>query len=272
MAPSDSATPRPAVSVAIAIMAKAPRPGRCKTRLLPLVSGEQAAMLSAAFLHDIMDNLHLAGTDVPIAPYIAYAPADAGAIFAGMFPSAGLLLADGDVDAPAGVEGFGRCLLQAVRAMLALGHEAACVLNADSPTLPTRILRQAAALLAAPGERAVMGAAEDGGYYLLGMQRAHALLFSRIDWSTDRVAAQTRGRAREAALELCELDEWYDVDEPESLHRLVRGLASGAPEAGYAAPHTAQCIARLRIGSFANSLRNDRDEDCSLKAAAGAGR
>jgi rSAM/selenodomain-associated transferase 1 len=234
------------VSVAIAIMAKAPLAGRCKTRLLPLVSGEQAAELSTAFLRDIMDNLTLAGADGSISPYIAYAPAESGPVFARMFPAAGLLLADGVGEVPAGVEGFGRCLLQAVQAMLALGHSAACVLNADSPTLPTRVLRRAAALLAAPGKRAVMGPAEDGGYYLLGMQRTQASLFSGIDWSTERVAAQTRMRAQQAGLELCELDMWYDVDEPALLHRLMRELTAGGAES-YPAPHTAGCIARLGL-------------------------
>lgn len=258
--------------MAIAIVTKAPRAGQCKTRLFPLVSGEQAAGLSAAFLHDIMDNLRLAGADGSITPYIAYAPADAGPEFARMFPGEGLLLADGSVEAPAGVEGFGRCLLQAVRAMLARGHAAACVLNADSPTLATRVLRQAAALLAAPGERVIMGPAEDGGYYLLGMQRAHATLFSRIDWSTARVAVQTRARVREAGLALCELEPWYDVDEPASLHRLIEQLGAGGADSAYPAPHTAEYIARLGLGVLAGASRDKTRHAAGPKAAAGASR
>ena len=70
---------------------------------------------------------------------------------------------------PAGVEGFGRCLLHALQGMLAEGHAAACVLSSDGPTLPTERLVEAASLLLAPGCRAVLGPAEDGGYYLLGI-------------------------------------------------------------------------------------------------------
>jgi rSAM/selenodomain-associated transferase 1 len=258
------------VSVAIAVVTKAPRPGRSKTRLLPLVSGEQAAQLSAAFLQDILHNLRLAGADGAIAPYIAYAPADAGPFFARMFPGIELLLADGAGEAPVGVEGFGRCLLQAVLAMLSLGHSAACVLNADSPTLPTHVLRQAAALLSAPGERVVLGPAEDGGYYLLGMQRPHARLFSRIDWSTDRVAEQTRTRAGEAGLELCELASWYDVDEPASLHRLIREVAGGGADVVYQARYTADCIARLGLGALAGSRDEPHHAVRPQSAATGA--
>jgi glycosyltransferase A (GT-A) superfamily protein (DUF2064 family) len=127
--------------------------------------------------------------------------------------------------------------------MLALGHEAACVVNADSPTLPTRLLLEAEAALAAPGDRVVMGAAEDGGYYLLGMKQAHKNLFSRIDWSTPDVAAQTRQRARETGVEMIELDPWYDVDDYASLTRLLGELhATGAARDAFGASHSAACL------------------------------
>ncbi len=125
----------------------------------------------------------------------------------------GLVLADGTPPMPAGVQGFGRCLLHAIRGMLARGHAAACVLSSDSPTLPTRRLIEAAEQLLAPGDRAVLGASDDGGYYLLGLKAAHAEMFADIAWSTDSVAAATRARARAIGLPLVELDPWYDVDD-----------------------------------------------------------
>ncbi len=236
------------MTVGIAVMAKAPCAGRSKTRLLPLLSAEQAAQLSAAFLCDVTANLATAAAGGTIVPYVAYAPAGAAASFDGLLPiGTGLLLADGSGDAPSGVAGFGRCLLHAIQSMLDRGHTAACVLNADSPTLPTRLLRAAAARLESPGDRVVMGPAEDGGYFLLGMKRAHASMFARIDWSTDRVAAQTRDRAAEAGLALDELEPWYDVDEPETLFRLLRDFSLGPPPDAYPASHTAACVARFGL-------------------------
>ena len=174
---------------AIAVMAKAPQPGRCKTRLAPLLGAEGAAALSAAFLRDITENLRLAATTEAIAPYVAYAPEGYAHLFDGMLAyGTELILADGSGRALPGVEGFGSCLLHAMDSLFAAGFSAACVLNSDSPTLPTAYLRRAAAVLAMPGDRAVLGPAEDGGYYLLGMKRTHASLFADIDWSTDRVA------------------------------------------------------------------------------------
>src|SRR6185437_4377818 len=125
-------------SCAIGVMAKAPRPGLAKTRLCPPLRAEQAAALSAAFLRDITENIALAARLTPISGYIAYAPAGQEALFDGhLAVGTGLVLADGAIDAPPGVQGFGKCLLHAIQAMLALGHRSAIVLNADGPTLPT---------------------------------------------------------------------------------------------------------------------------------------
>ena len=231
---------------AIAVMAKAPQPGRCKTRLIPPLSPEQAAALSGAFLRDITENLALASRASPIQGFIAYAPAGLEPLFDGhLAAGTRLVLADGEPVTVPGVAGFGRSLLHAVQALLGQGYPAVCLLNSDSPTLPTECLSRAAALLAAPGDRAVLGPADDGGYYLLGMKTEHPELFADITWSTDRVADQTRERARSIGLELVELPTWYDVDEASALQRLHAEL--DAPAGGYAAPATAACLARLGL-------------------------
>ena len=104
--------------------------------------------------------------------YIAYAPAGMEQLFDGILADGTRrVLADGAGHMPAGVEGFGRCLLHATRALFALGHSAVCVLNSDSPTLPTACLVQAARDLPAGVDRVVLGPAEDGGYYLIGTTR-----------------------------------------------------------------------------------------------------
>ncbi|WP_342110087.1 DUF2064 domain-containing protein [Methylobacterium sp. SI9] len=225
---------------AIGVMAKAPRSGRSKTRLCPPLTPDDAALLSAAFLRDTTANILEAARSAPIAAYAAYAPQGAETLVVPHLASGThLVLADGTSPAPATVEGFGRCLLQAVAGMLAQGHAAACVLSSDIPTLPTRLLVEAARILLAPGDRAVLGACDDGGYYILGLKQAQAHLFADIAWSTDTVAAATRARAREIGLALVELEPWYDVDDAASLARL------SADRTGYAAPATRAVLARL---------------------------
>ena len=227
---------------AIGVMAKAPQSGRSKTRLCPPLTPDQAASLSAAFLRDTTQNIVAASRHAPIVPCAAYAPPGAEALIAAhLAPGTGLVLADGSAPVPAGVEGFGRCLLQAIEGMLAQGHAAACVLSSDIPTLPTHRLVEAAETLLAPGDRGVFGACDDGGYYILGLKRAHAHLFSDIAWSSDSVAGTTRARAKEIGLDLVELEPWYDVDDAASLARLT------AETAGYAAPATRAVLSRLGL-------------------------
>ena len=178
-------------------MAKAPRPGRVKTRLVPPLTHQAAGALSANFLSDITANIRQAAQTAPIEGYVAYAPAGFESLFDGILaPGTGLVLADGSIELPPLVQGFGRSLLHAARALFERGHPSVCLLNSDSPTLPTAVLAQAALALSAPGERAVLGPAEDGGYYLLGMTAPYAHLFEDIAWSTERVADETRARAR----------------------------------------------------------------------------
>lgn len=241
--PDDAATDWRA-QCAIGVMAKLPRAGHSKTRLCPPLTPEQAARLSAAFLRDTTETVAAAAASAPIAGYAAYAPTGTeAALTPHLAPGTRPILADGSVPAPAGVEGFGRCLLHAIQGMFDRGHAAACVLSSDIPTLPASALVTAATLLLGGGERrVVLGACDDGGYYLLGMRRPLAGLFTDIVWSTGAVAAQTRERAAALGADLVELPLWYDIDDAASLERLVRETA-----AGETAPWTRDVIGALGL-------------------------
>ncbi len=235
---------------AIAVIAKAPRPGHVKTRLQGILAPDEAAAMGAAFLRDTLGNLVAAGREATIAPFVAYAPAGQEARFDGLLPpGVALILADGTNGEAPGVAGFGRVLLDTTRTLLGMGYGAACVLGADSPTLPTaELVRCAEALLSGRAE-AVLGAAEDGGYYVLGLRTAHGAAFADIAWSTDVVA--TQARAGLSGLRVEELALWYDVDDASSMTRLVQDLAGGARAGGaqgpYAAPFTAALVDRLGL-------------------------
>jgi rSAM/selenodomain-associated transferase 1 len=228
---------------AIAIMAKAPQAGRSKTRLCPPLAPEEAASLSAAFLADMTATVQRAAQAAPIDGWVAYAPAGTeAALRPHIAPGTQLLLADGaTVEAP-GVAGFGRALLQTMRSLFARGYGSVCVLNSDSPTLPAAYLADAARLLHAGPDRAVLGPVSDGGYYLLGLRRPEAWLFADIAWSTSVVAAQTRAQAQRAGLDMAGIPPWYDVDDAASLRRLLHELEQpDAPQA----PATVRALARL---------------------------
>jgi uncharacterized protein len=233
---------------AIAVMAKAPRANHVKTRLVPPLTAHQAASLTASFLRDATENIREAARTVPIAGFVAYAPAGSESLFDGMLaPDTGLVLADGSIGMPAGIQGIGRALFHAMTSLLAQGYAAACLLNSDSPTLPTAFLCQAADILARPGDRMVVGVAEDGGYYLIGLKAPHAALFQDVSWSTDQVSAQTLVRAAAIGLDVITLPLWFDVDDAASLNRLIGDLTT-PPQDGptpYAAPATRDWLGRV---------------------------
>jgi rSAM/selenodomain-associated transferase 1 len=198
-------------------MAKASIAGQAKTRLVPPLAADEAARLNTSFLRDVADGLISASELANIAGFMAFAPAGSAGFFRGILPERiGLL----ETVAPS----FGECLFHAAACLLDAGHDGVCLLNSDSPTLPIAYLIAAATALAAPGDRVVLGPSTDGGYYLIGLKRPHRRLFEDIDWSTERVSAQTLARARELGLPVHQLPSWYDVDDVDALRLLVGEL------------------------------------------------
>ena len=234
------------MTVAFAVMAKAPLVGEVKTRLVPPLTLPDAAALGAAFIQDIAGNILAAAEAEPIAGYVAFS--GPVSVFRTLLPPAiGLL--------PSRRAGLAFSLFDAAEDLLGAGHAAVCLVNADSPNLPTSLLIEAAQALRQAGDRLVLGPAEDGGYYLIGMKQPHRRLFEEIDWSTERVLRQTLDRAAELGLETVTLPEWYDVDDAASLRRLAGQLLAGAgtPDR-YAAPQTTACLRRILAGD-GNAVR-----------------
>jgi uncharacterized protein len=229
----------------LAVMAKAPRRGEVKTRLVPPLSEGEAAALSASFLKDITDNFLAAARRVPVAGHVAYWPPGSEALFRALVaPEIELL--------PPRQMGLGESLFHATEDLLASGYGGACLVNADSPTLPTSILIEAVEALLAPGDRVVLGRAWDGGYYLIGLKEAHRRLFEDIAWSTERVFGQTVERAASIGLDVVTLPVWYDVDDAASLDWLCAEIFAGQRPPpclrdGYEAPATARYLRGLRI-------------------------
>jgi len=232
-------------------MAKASEPGRTKTRLVPPLRPDEAAAFNTAFLRDVSANLQAAARvaaiqGYAIGGYMAFGPPGTEDFFRKTLPrEIGLI--------EAWHPNFGDCLFTAISGLFAAGHDAAVVLNSDSPTLPTALLIETATVLARPGDRAVIGPSSDGGYYLLGIKRPHRRLFENVDWSTDRVARQSIERAREIGLEVHELPVWYDVDDQHALRLLHAELFEGRsfnPELmPFPASHTAALMHRLSMES-----------------------
>ena len=144
-------------------------------------------------------------------------------------------------------DGFGERLLATAHDLFACGFSAICLIDSDSPTVPTCEYITAVNSLLRSGDRVVLGPSRDGGYYLIGMQQPVARLFEEITWSTNVVSAQTRERATEAGLAIEELQPWYDVDDIDALGHVYAELLSprSLSRDGYPAPHTRDYLSTL---------------------------
>lgn len=200
-----------AIARALIVVAKQPAVGRTKTRLCPPLSGGQAAQLYECFLRDVLE---LAARVDGVQPVVAYLPDEGRDYFVNLAPN-------GFEFTPQQGADLGRRLDNVLRHCLSNGYRQAVVMSSDSPTLPLDYLRRAFQALDDPDTDVVLGPCEDGGYYLIGVKTPNSALFDGIEMSTSTVGEETLRRAARAGLNAVCLPEWYDVDLPSELARLV---------------------------------------------------
>lgn len=202
----------------ICIFAKPPIAGEVKTRLA--LAPPDAARLSRAFLDDTIESVRALpwaqGALATTAPFDCVLP----------------VLLQGEGDLGARIERVLRAALEDAPAALAIG--------ADAPALPARLLEAARDALGRAD--AVLGPADDGGFYLLGLKRCPEGLLAGLPWSAPDTCVRTEARLREHGFRVDRLPPWFDVDLPADLDRLRREIERG----GIVAPRTEQVLRELR--------------------------
>jgi uncharacterized protein len=222
---------------ALAVMTKAPRAGRVKTRLVPPLTPNEAAELNKCFLRDTLVAISSAASGNDACGIAVYTPTGAEPAYKGVLPADFSLL-------PQRGDKFGERLYHAAADLFKCGFESVCLIDSDSPTIPTENFAQAARLLQRPRDRIVLGPCDDGGYYLIGLKESHKEFFERIDWSTERVLDQTMQRAAKIDIEVKLLPTGYDVDDAASLRRLCNELLASSSNDSVA-PHTRKFLSKL---------------------------
>ena len=211
----------------ICIFAKPPIAGSAKTRLAAEVGAERAAALARAFLVDTCAAVRALTWARPIL-------ATAGELDPGLRAELAMpVWPQGDGDLGARME---RVLARAL-----LDTPVVIALGADSPGLPPRLLEAARTALATAD--AVIGPADDGGFYLLGLRRCPGGLLAGLPWSAPETRARTIDRLRSHGLSLIEIAHWFDVDQAGDLSRLHRLLDTG----GIVAPATRGVLGAPRV-------------------------
>jgi rSAM/selenodomain-associated transferase 1 len=201
------------------LFTKPAREGRVKTRLIGELTPAEAATLHFAFLEDLLDRLRPGSFDLRL----AWALDPGEPVPEGTFPGIPGVRQEG--------EGLGERLFRTL-ADAAAEAPAVAALGSDHPTLPLAVVHEAFERLERPenGADVVLGPAEDGGYYLIGLRAAAVVprLFEEIAWSTDQVFPETLARCEELGLRVELLPEAADVDTPDDLRRLAARFAAAA--------------------------------------------
>ena len=199
----------------VLIFAKYPEPGKVKTRLGAQIGYDVAAGFYRLFLEQTLAlSAKLNAVDV----FLAVEPEERIKDFLSLIPT------ENEVFPQCG-ENLGQRLISAFEHVFSKQAGKVIALGSDSPTLPGSYIMQAFESL--DHHDVVLGPADDGGYYLIGIKKAREALFQDIDWSTNSVLKTTIRRVRKLGLNYSLLDSWYDVDALDSLRRAARDDASG---------------------------------------------
>jgi len=194
------------------IFTRYPEPGTTKTRMISELGAKGAAELQRLMTEHIISNVTEFTDLQPVAVEVRF---EGG--------SEKLMkdwLGSGFSYCPQGEGDIGLRMRHALKDAFGKGYEAVVLIGSDTPGITAEMIRRAFEVL--NKNRLVLGPAGDGGYYLIGMQRAtfrhwNPKLFCGIDWGTEKVLPQTLSIANRLRLSFILLDTLDDVDRPEDL-------------------------------------------------------
>jgi len=185
----------------VVVFAKAPTPGRVKTRLAADVGADEATRIYRTLGRGTVDALR--GGPYRLIVYVD--PPDSTALAA-----VRTWLGPEDIECrPQAPGDLGHRMARAFDECLAEA-DAVCLVGTDIPGIDTSTVARAFSALSRAG--AAFGPATDGGYYLVAMDQPRPGLFDEITWSTGSVLDETLDRARRAGVPVALLDAKADVD------------------------------------------------------------
>jgi len=216
----------------LVIMAKAPRLGAVKTRLVPGLSPEAVTDFYCCLLHDTLTLARSLG-DVEVA--IMCPDSDVGEL-AELAGSKTIVVAQKGEGLAAGLTSvFAHFAGDRPRPTIAF--------NSDSPHLPASVLE--AAFETVEAHDLVVGPTHDGGYYLVGAKSSHPTLFAGDGMGTSSALERLLSRARTLKLSVGFAETFYDVDVADDLTRLAAELRVAPARA----PRTASWLKEWESGA-----------------------
>ena len=210
--------------VQLLVLAKSPRPGHVKTRLIPQYGALGAAAIASAALTDTL----AAVAAVPAARHVLVLD---GPLTTQLDTSAYDVL-------PQRSGGLGERLAGAFADAAAGSPLPLLLVGMDTPQVTPALLAEAARTLLDDGTDAVLGLAEDGGWWALGLRAAVPGAFAGVPMSTPTTGRTQAARLTELGLRTAALPVLRDIDEPADLEAVLRLLPTSS--------ELARCAVELR--------------------------
>ena len=199
-------------------MTRIPEAGRVKTRLIPALGADAAAALHAALLDRTLRTVEAHSLETGIDVEVRFTGGNAVSV--DRYRNGQTASDRTAIWREQHGTDLGDRLHGAIHAASGEGAQAVVVIGTDCPDLSPEVLRSAWKSLEQTD--VVLGPAEDGGYYLIGVKEPDPRLFTGIDWGTERVREQTLARCLESGRTVTQLSLLGDVDEAEDLIRCRR--------------------------------------------------
>lgn len=198
-----------------------PEPGRVKTRLIPALGPTEAARIHRLLTEKTIREIRLLQESIPLSVEVYYTGGDTDSLAEWLGP---------EWEYRSQVEGdLGGRMARALDDAFRRGMERVVLIGSDCPEMKTFHLR--AALKVLDERDLVLGPAEDGGYYLIGLKRPCPDLFHPgLPWGTERVLEETIKAAAHHSLAIGFLERLRDLDRPEDLKYLATPEGITAPD------------------------------------------
>jgi uncharacterized protein len=192
-------TPVKISAIRLVLFTRYPVPGAAKTRLIPALGADGAAVVHKTLTERTVATLRQAGQPIEI----CYTGGKAQDFTEWL---------GGDLRYVPQVEGD-----LTDRLLAALYPAPVIFFGSDTPNLSPAHVE--AAIAALEHNDVAIGPADDGGYYLIALAKPYPDLFRDIRWSSEHTMADTLARAEEGGLSVTILETLHDCDRPEDLTR-----------------------------------------------------
>jgi rSAM/selenodomain-associated transferase 1 len=225
----------------ILLFTKEPVAGRVKSRLSAFLGVDVALELYRSFVLDMLTSIETSG--IPLR--VCYHPPEAEA-------AVQQWLGDHLAYQPQVGADVGERMEHAFRQVFAEGCPRAVLVGSDIPDLPPSAFSEA--FRALDDHDAVIGPAQDGGYYLIGFRTNTFLpdIFRDIEWSTADVFSKTMQILDRAGWQVLQLPLWRDVDTLDDLRNLVARNGNTA----FRRSRTMKYLSKGKVNLFPSEVRD----------------